>query len=377
MKILLTGGGTGGHFYPLIAIAERVNNLARERKILSVDLYYMSNEKYDEKALHDNNIQFIPVSTGKIRLYPSIKNFTDIIKIATGVCQALFKMFAIYPDVVISKGGHGSVPAVFAARILRIPIIMHESDTSPGRVNIWTGKFAEIIALAHKDAEPFFDKTKTSVVGLPIRNEIMHLPTPKEGALYYGFNEHIPTIFIYPGSQGAEKINNLILESLPELLKTYQIIHQCGPKNQKEVETRVSIILENYVYKSRYILKPFLDSVDVRHAAAASSLVISRGGSTLFEIETWHIPAIVIPITHSNGDHQRKNAFHFAEIGAGIVLEENNALPHLFISKVNEILLYPETWKKMHNATKDIDKIDAAMEIAHQAILIGEAHELE
>jgi UDP-N-acetylglucosamine--N-acetylmuramyl-(pentapeptide) pyrophosphoryl-undecaprenol N-acetylglucosamine transferase len=377
MKILLTGGGSGGHFYPLVAIAERINLLARQRKILKVDVYYMSDSPYDEKSLKDNNISFVHVSTGKLRLYPSIKNFTDMFKVAIGIIEATFKMFFIYPDVVIAKGGHGSFPALVAARLLRIPVMIHESDTHPGRVNLWAGKFAQNILVAFKETEKYFDKTKTVVIGLPIRNEIMHLPSPDDGAKYYSLDTHTPTIFIYAGSLGAEKINNLILESLPELLKKYQIIHQCGKNNLEEVKLRSSIILENHLNKHNYIIKPFLDAIETRHAAATASLVVARAGSTLFEIATWQIPSIIIPITHSHGDHQRKNAISFAETGGGIVIEESNALPHLFISKVDEILLHEDIWQKMSKANIENNKVDAAYEIAHAAILIGEAHDLE
>ncbi len=377
MKILLTGGGTGGHFYPLIAIAERVNELARERRILKIDLYYMSDSEYDKKSLDENSIKFIRVSTGKLRLYPSIKNFTDMFKVAFGVVEATIKMFMIYPDVVISKGGHGAFPALVAAKLLKIPVIIHESDTYPGRVNSWSGKFAQHILTSFKETEKFFDSKKTTTVGVPIRTELINIPTPKMGAEYFGLNEHKPTIFIYAGSQGAEKINDLVMRSLSELLKKYQIIHQCGANNFKDAQTRSSIILENHLYKANYILKPFLDVTEARHAAAAASLVVGRAGSTLFEIAAWHVPAIIIPITHSNGDHQRKNAFNFAGTGGAIVIEEENALPHLFEAKIDEILLNKDLWLKMSKATQDISKVDAAMEIANRAVLIGEAHELE
>ena len=377
MKILLTGGGSGGHFYPLIAISERINLLARQRKILKVELYYMSNDEYDKRSLRDNDIKFIRVSTGKLRIYPSFKNVTDIFKICIGVIEAIVKMFFIYPDVVIAKGGHGSFPALVAAKILKIPIIIHESDTYPGRVNLWAGKFADQILVSFTETAKFFSKDKTTVVGIPIRNDILHVPETDAGAKYYSLDEHIPTIFVYAGSLGAEKINNLILESLPDLLKKYQIIHQCGKNNVEDVTLRSKIILEGHLYKDRYIIKPFLDAIETRHAAAVSSLVVSRAGSTLFEIAAWHIPAIVMPIKHSHGDHQLQNAIRFIETGAGVLIEESNALPHLFISKIDEILLHPDTWQKMHDATLDIDKVDAALEIARQAILIGEAHELE
>ncbi|OGI78158.1 hypothetical protein A3C57_00615 [Candidatus Nomurabacteria bacterium RIFCSPHIGHO2_02_FULL_33_12] len=377
MRILLTGGGSGGHFYPLIAIAERLKNLARERKIASMDLYYMGNDPYDETSLNQNEIKFISVSVGKLRIYPSFKNFTDIFKVILGVIQALVKIFFIYPDVVIAKGGHGSFPALFAAKIFSIPVIIHESDTYPGRVNLWAGKFAKNIAVAYAETAEFFDKKKTAIVGLPIRNTIMHLPTPKEGAEHYNLDQHIPTIFVYAGSLGADKINNLILSSMHELLKTYQIIHQCGNNNIDIVKNRSDVILENHPFKNRYILKPFLNQDETRNAAALASLVISRAGSTLFEIASWHIPAIVIPITHSHGNHQHKNAVHYVEIGAGIIIEESNALPHLFILEVNSILQHENIWKKMHDATANIGQTDAALEIASQALLIGEAHELE
>lgn len=376
MRILLTGGGSGGHFYPLIAIAERIKTLSHERKLAQVELYYMSDIPYDMNVLSSNEITFIPVLTGKLRKYFSFKNFTDMFKVFIGVIQATIKLFFIYPDVIISKGGHGSFPALFAGRILNIPIIIHESDSYPGRVSLWSGKFARNIALSYDDAKEFFDKSKTAVVGLPIRNELTHLPTPEEGAEYYKLDKHLPTIFIYGGSQGAEKINNLVLESLSELLKNFQIIHQCGSKNEEVVKMRTSVILENHPYKNRYIIKPFMNVIDTRNAAALSSLVVSRAGSTLFEIANWHIPAIVIPITHSNGNHQHKNAVRYAQIGAGIIIEESNALPHIFISKVNEILMSKDTWQKMHNNTLEISKIDAAMEIARQAILISESHEI-
>ena len=377
MKILLTGGGSGGHFYPLIAIAQRINSLAIDRHLSKVDIFYMSDVPYDQKSLDDNNIKFIAVLTGKLRIYPSLKNVTDMFKVFFGVLQAIIKLYRIYPDVVIAKGGHGSFPALVAARVLKIPVIIHESDTRPGRVNLFAAKFAESIGVAYESAMEFFPKEKTAVIGLPIRREIIRLPDPEEGAKYFILNPHIPTIFIYAGSLGAEKINNLILDSLPNLIKKYQIIHQCGANNVKEVTDRSSVILQNHIYKDRYVVKPFMNAVDVRHAAALSSLVISRAGSTLFEISSWHTPCIIIPITHSHGDHQRKNAFTYAGSGGGIVIEESNAFPHILEDQIDSILLHKETWQKMYQATKDIAKIDAAEEIAKRAILIGEAHDLE
>ena len=147
MKILLTGGGSGGHFYPIIAIAEELNELIKENRLVMPEIFYMSDEPYNEGLLYENNIIFKQVDTGKIRRNPSVlsllKNVIDIFKIILGSIKGLWMVFSIYPDVVFGKGGYASFPALFAARVLNIPVVIHESDTVPGKVNAWAGKFAK------------------------------------------------------------------------------------------------------------------------------------------------------------------------------------------------------------------------------------------
>lgn len=147
MKILLTGGGTGGHVYPLFAIAEEINRIVDEEKLLNLKIYFASDGLYDREELERQFITFVPITAGKLRVRPSLRTIWDISKMGFGVVRALFTIFRIYPDVVISKGGYVSFPVLFAARLLRIPVIIHESDTVPGRVNIWSGKFAKKVAL--------------------------------------------------------------------------------------------------------------------------------------------------------------------------------------------------------------------------------------
>jgi UDP-N-acetylglucosamine--N-acetylmuramyl-(pentapeptide) pyrophosphoryl-undecaprenol N-acetylglucosamine transferase len=165
MKILFTGGGTGGHFYPLIAVAEKLNAIADKEKIVGLKMYFMSHDPYDKELLFENSITFIPVSTGKQRLYRSWKNIRDLIQVAMGCVSATIKLFFLYPDVVFSKGGYGAFPALFAARILRIPVIIHDSDSVPGRVSLWSSKFAKHIAVAYPEAAEYFPKEKTALLG--------------------------------------------------------------------------------------------------------------------------------------------------------------------------------------------------------------------
>ena len=143
MKIIFTGGGTGGHFYPIIAVAQKVNQIIDKDKIIGAKLYYVSDSPYDKEMLLENGLLYEEVKAGKLRTIFSFKNVFDIFKMFFGTINAIYKIFSIYPDVVFGKGGYGSFPAILAARILRIPVVTHESDSVPGRVNKWAGHFAK------------------------------------------------------------------------------------------------------------------------------------------------------------------------------------------------------------------------------------------
>ena len=160
MKIVFTGGGTGGHFYPIIAVVQKVNEIIDHEKIIGAKLYYISNSPYDKEMLFENGLLYEEVSTGKMRTYFSFKNFSDIFKIVFGIINATFKLFSIYPDVVFGKGGYASFPTILAARLLRIPVVIHESDSAPGRVNKWAGRFAKRVAVSFREAGEYFPRNK-------------------------------------------------------------------------------------------------------------------------------------------------------------------------------------------------------------------------
>src|SRR3989344_1457245 len=172
MKILLTGGGSGGHFYPVIAVVEQIEKITLEQKYLPPSLYFMSPDPFDERTLFDHNIEFIKIPAGKMRLDSSAKNIFDSFNTLIGVIKAIFKMFSIYPDVVFGKGAYASFPALLAARLLRIPVVIHESDSVPGRANRWAGKFADRIAVSYAEAAKYFPKELVALIGQPTREAI-------------------------------------------------------------------------------------------------------------------------------------------------------------------------------------------------------------
>lgn len=374
MKIVFTGGVTGGHFYPIIAIAESIKKITKEKKLLSPEMFFFAPSPYDHGLLFDHGIEFKKVSTGKLRRYFSILNFTDIFKTFWGAFGALFDMFDIYPDVVFSKGGSGSFPAVLAARILRIPVFIHESDSVPGRTNKWSGKFAARIAISYKEVAHFFPENKIAYTGQPILEEKLN-PITNGAAEFFGFDQSIPIIFIMGGSQGADMINNSILDILPDLVKNFQIIHQTGQLNIKTVkESAAAILLEN-PYRNRYKPMAYMNNLEIKMAAGATSLVISRGGSTIFEIAAWQKPSIIIPIANSNGNHQVKNAFIYAKEKACSVIQEENLKPNILISEINRIVNNQEISNEMIEGAKNFFKPGAADQIAKELLTIVLSHE--
>lgn len=375
MKIVFTGGGTGGHFYPIIAVAEEINNIAKEKKLLSPKLYYIGPEPYDTRALYENNIVYKQSPAGKVRRYFSPLNFFDICKTGVGIVKTLLQMFFLYPDVIFSKGGYASFPTVVAARLLRIPLVIHESDAVPGRVNRFGGKFAEKIALGYPEAAEYFDAEKVAHTGNPVRHELL-TPPKESGQQYFELDRDIPTILVLGGSQGASHINDVVIDILPRLLEHYQVIHQIGEKLFDAVKRTADVVLENNPYHIRYRPFGFLNAHALRMAAGASSLIISRAGAgSIFEIAAWERPSIIVPIPTKISHDQRRNAFSYARSGAAIVIEEENLTPNLLGSEVTRLMNDENLRAKMKNRAQKFSRPDAARKIAEVIVAIALKHE--
>ncbi|MEK7558532.1 MAG: undecaprenyldiphospho-muramoylpentapeptide beta-N-acetylglucosaminyltransferase [Patescibacteria group bacterium] len=374
MKILFGGGGTGGHFYPIIAIVQALNEIIDKGKIIDAKIYYLSTTPYNKRILFENGITYREIPAGKLRRYFSILNFFDVFKTIIGTLKSLWVVYSIYPDVVFGKGGYASFPTLLAARILKIPVFIHESDSVPGKTNIWASRFAKRIAISYEEASAYFPEEKTAYTGQPIREDILK-PLHEGAHEFLKLNPAVPTILILGGSQGAELINDTILRALPELLPKYQIIHQVGNTNLDTVEKLASVIIKDSPYKDRYRAFGYLNDFSLRMSSGISRLVISRAGSTIFEIAAWGLPSIVIPITDSNGDHQRKNAFNYARSGGCTVVEENNLSPHVLISEIKKIMETQALEDKMGKGAKNFYHPDAARTIAKGIISIALEHE--
>ncbi len=370
MRIVLVGGGSGGHFYPLIAVAEVLN----EHEI-KPELYYFGPTKFDKAALEAEHIKFVSCPAGKTRRYFSVKNFLDFFKNVVGLFTAIVKLYKVYPDVVFSKGGYTSVPVILAAKFLAIPIVIHESDSVPGRSSKIGAKLARYIGIAYDEAIPFFPKEKTALVGIPIRQAVRHQREKAEARQLLNIPNDRALVYVTGGSQGAERLNDQVLEALPELLKTMRVFHQVGNTHLESMKELLQTKMADTDLLENYYLQGYLDEQMIALILSAADLVVSRAGSTtIFETALHETPAILVPIPENISHDQRTNAYAYARDGAAIIIEEENMTEGVLIHEINRILTNGEDYQKMVAATRSMQYPDAANKLADILVSIGKEH---
>jgi len=368
MRIAFVGGGTGGHFYPLIATAEAI-----VASNTTAELIYIGPTSYDEAELKANHIRHVYCPAGKVRRYFSIANFFDIFKTGAGLFVALYQLFIWYPDVIFSKGGYTSVPVLLAARFYRIPVVIHESDSKPGRANLLARNFAQYIGIAYTEVAQYFPTEKTALVGIPIRKVIT--ATHADPFSLLGIPSDAPLIFVTGGSLGADRINALVLKSLTRLLPHYRIFHQTGTELEQTVIQTAQALVTDPALLSRYYVKGTLTASTIAAVLDASSIVITRAGSTsLFEIALHGKPSIIIPIPEEISHDQRTNAYAYARTGAASVLEEGNLTENLLTTEIQSIMNDPDKYQHMSASARIFARPEAAQLVASALISIGVEH---
>lgn len=372
MRVLLTSGGSGGHIFPLIAVSRELKRIAPKFGIYNLEFLYFGSSfggNLSRELIEKEGIKFKKTLSFKIRRYLSLSNILEILLLPFAFFYALGVLFKFMPDVVFGKGGGVTIPIIIAAWLYRIPIIIHDSDSIPGKANQFLAKFAKKIAVSFEKTKKYFPPKKTALTGNPIRMNILN-GSKEIAKQIFQIKTQKPVIFIIGGSQGAKQINDLILEILGDLLTNYEIIHICGKRNFKEISKEVKLLFIPEILE-RYHLFPFLKE-EIIHAYAVSDIVISRAGAgTIFEIAALGKPSIIIPLSNSANNHQIENAYEYAKYGATIVLEEANLTPHMFLQKLNLILTDNNLREKMSKAAKKFSTPQAAQLIAQEIISLG------
>jgi UDP-N-acetylglucosamine--N-acetylmuramyl-(pentapeptide) pyrophosphoryl-undecaprenol N-acetylglucosamine transferase len=328
MRILFTGGGTGGHIYPIVAVKR-----ALEKK--GIKFLYVGPNGFANKALKKEGVKCRFILAGKLRRYFSALNFIDLLKVPIGLIQSFWHVFWFMPDVIFSKGGYGSVPVVFVGWLYRVPIIIHESDSVPGLANRILARFAKKIIISFKEAKKHFLPRETILLGNPVREELTQ-GSKEEGKKLFGISSEKPVVLIMGGSQGAQKINEITLNTLPRLLKKCEIIHIHGNKKF------------NYDKTKSYHPYLFLEEEQFKHAYAVSNVVVSRAGAaSVSAIAAIGKPSILIPMSGAASNHQIKNAWALSRIGGTIILKEKNLKMNLFLNVIFGLTDNPEKAKEI------------------------------
>ena len=368
IRILFVGGGSGGHFYPLMAIAEALRTQG-----FDADLYFAGPERYDADALTALGIRYVYVSAGKKRRYKSFLNFLDTFKIFFGTLLAIVRLYILYPDVIMSKGSYTSVPVVLAAGFLRIPIVIHESDAVMGDANKFGKRFAEHVVVTYDELLTIAHKS-VHKLGIPTRTVLLQGPTT-QAISRFNLDPNRPVIFVIGGSQGAERINELILETLDELLVDFSVIHQTGKQNFELCKATAESLFQGSELLKNYHPFPFLTGEEMNDAYHLASVVVSRAGSTsIYEIALHAKPSILIPIPEEISHDQRTNAYAYARIGGGSVMEEENLTDGLLRAEIDRIMQDTALYERMSASAQSFAKTDSAERVADLLTEIARAH---
>lgn len=369
-RILLVGGGSGGHVYPLVAVAESLKKVGSDAG-LDIKLMMLGGSFID-RAAQEAGLPFKIIKTGKIRRYKSFDNFFDIGRLFIGFLQSLWHIFLFMPDAIFVKGGAASIAPALVSKLYFIPLYVHESDSIPGLANRMIGKISKKTFLAFKLAEKHFPDVKTIITGNPIRRKILNGDID-EAKKYFNLNNDRPTIFVIGGSQGAKMINDTILSGLVSLTERFNIIHQCGDSQYNSVKAGVDVILkegtEQYSgpIQGHYRYYSFLNEMELSLAYALADVIVSRAGAgAIFEIAAIGKPAIIVPIAQSAANHQYFNAFEFSLHGA-FLMEESNLSSNSLNNELG-LLLQEEKYKDICKRIRQFAILDSADKIGQEIL---------
>lgn len=350
--IVLTGGGTAGHVTPNIAMIPRLKELGYKIS------YIGSYEGIEKKLIEELGIPYYGISSGKLRRYFDVKNFTDPFRVLKGFMEAKKLMKKLNPDVVFSKGGFVTVPVVIAASRRKIPTFIHESDMTPGLANKICIPFATKVCCNFPETISNLPKEKAVLTGTPIRQELLS-GSKEKGLAFTGLASDKPTILIIGGSLGATAVNEAVRSVLPELLEDFQVVHLCGKGKSDENLKGV----KGYV-QYEYIKKELADLF------ALADIVISRAGANaICELSALNKPNLLIPLSAraSRGD-QILNARSFEHLGYSKVLEEEELTKESLLDAVHDLYENREAYITAMSSGKQKDSIELIVQLFENSV---------
>ena len=367
LRILFAGGGTGGHIYPMIAVAQVLKEKAIQAG-LEPDFRYFGNPGGYLEELKIQGLRVSRVASSKLRRYFSLLNFLDFFKFIFSLFQCFWKMYWFMPEVIFSKGGPGALPVVIVGFFYAIPVVVHESDTIPGLTTRLSARLARVIEFAFSSAAGRLPNVRAqiNIVGNPIRGFVLEKVPPAQAKTALNYDPAKPLMLIFGGSQGSNRMNDFIIANLEIILLKFQVMHVVGKEKFHDYKNQFDFLTKNYspILMQNYRYVEYLGA-EMNVAMDAADLIVARGGSgSIFEIAAKGKPSIIVPFPESAADHQKENAYEYAAAGAGVVIEQENLLPSIFMSEAEKLVFQPEVNTKMIAAATAFAKPDSAEKIA-------------
>lgn len=356
MRILLTGGGTGGHIYPALAIAERLKELHPECEIL----YVGTQKGLENRIVPQRGIPFQTIAVEGLPRKISPALLKAVGRAAGGCMDARKIVKQFQPDLVVGTGGYVCGPVVLAARMRGIPAMIHEQNALPGVTNKILARFVNKILVNFQASEQYFvHKERICVTGLPVRQEVLHTER-KAGLAYFGFSADKTTLLVSGGSRGARSINRAMAKAYPELVKHsgLQILHLTGAVDYED--TLHAIAAEKIDLKAypQIIVKPYLD--EMQYGLAAADFCVGRAGATfLAEITACGLPGILIPYPYAAENHQEYNAKALADQNAAVMMLDKELTGELLCQNIMDLYQQPEKRNRMAACARDAGKRDS------------------
>lgn len=374
MRVLVSGGGTGGHIYPALAVATQL-----QKEYQAEILYLGSDDGLETELAPQMGFPYAIIKAGKLQRYLSWKTVTGVARVPVGMAQAVRIVRKFRPHVVFTSGGYVAVPAGMAARLNGVPFLMHQEDVSPNLSNRLIAPLATRISVAFADSLKYFPRGKTLQLGNPVREAILEMraSSPQEARRSLGLEAEVPVLLVTGGSQGARHLNQVVCHALPGLLTHCQVLQISGKKLFDETRELAEQTMANLAdqQKQRYRLVPYMDA-EMPTALQAAELVLCRSGAaTLSELAVLSKPSILVPLPPAlGGSPQEVNADMFGRQQAAQVIRDDDLTPEMLLDRVITVLSSRSLLESMAQAAGKIAKPEATREIAlHIMTLAGAA----
>ncbi|MFX0592956.1 UDP-N-acetylglucosamine--N-acetylmuramyl-(pentapeptide) pyrophosphoryl-undecaprenol N-acetylglucosamine transferase [Melissospora conviva] len=354
LRVVVTGGGTGGHTYPALTtirtLKARLSDAGTEPELLWVGVSH----GLEARIARQEGIPFKAITTGKLRRSPNLKeigrNIADAFRIPFGLLQAVAVVVRTRPAVVLSTGGYVAVPIGVAAWLTRRPLVMHEQTLALGLANRILARLATRILLSHESSVahlPARARSRAVVTGNPVRPEVF-TGDPRRAAARYDFEPGLPLLYVTGGAQGAVQVNNLIAEILPDLLPYCQVLHQCGEYSFDRMRQLAASLPSHLAHRYRVVDYVHDELPDV--LAAADVVVARSGAGTVAELTALGKACVFIPLIPTSGDEQRRTAAHLAADGAARMLAAGDATPARLRAEVLALMQDPALREQLARA---------------------------